>query len=449
MTHISSIPRKYFFICLVSLFLGVPHLAAQLKEGNAPVLEQCKVTSLEQLMSAARYTLQKGIDPPLKRGDSLLIVDNNYHPWILEALERAAEELGLNTSVVKVMRRRDAGGNTLWPKWFEEAFWSSDGVVASTGVRLSFPMEQRFQRAYNRVYSIMPETLENFAYLPWSTFPQELDYAIQKKFHEFVNLEGGPRHFHLTDPGGTDLTWTMEMDRQWVEERFPTNLYKWDYALIRFASYLHDHGMLNPSGSKIADAKGVVATTVLHSGPIPMMRMYMESGKITRIEGGGAAGEDWKSAIQRYKDLDYKMPHGVGTAMWLEEVSVGTSPKQRNPIVCSPDYYKYKENVDTRGSWPSYRNWTQGLRRAGVMHLGFGKGWHPGADRQGQYKVTWHRDIELYFPTLTVEGRKLIDHGHLTVLDDPEIRRLAAKYGDPDALLKVEWIPPHWDPNRW
>ena len=31
--------------------------------------------------------------------------------------------------------------------------------------------------------------------------------------------------------------------------------------------------------------------------------------------------------------------------------------------------------------------------------------------------------------------------GHLTVLDDPEVRRVAAKYGDPDELLREDWIP--------
>jgi hypothetical protein len=38
-------------------------------------------------------------------------------------------------------------------------------------------------------------------------------------------------------------------------------------------------------------------------------------------------------------------------------------------------------------------------------------------------------------PTLTVDGVPLLDKGYLTVLDDPQVRAVAAKYGDPDELL--------------
>ena len=34
-----------------------------------------------------------------------------------------------------------------------------------------------------------------------------------------------------------------------------------------------------------------------------------------------------------------------------------------------------------------------------------------------------------------------LNHGRLTALDDPEVRALAAKFGDPDQLLKEDWIP--------
>jgi hypothetical protein len=34
-----------------------------------------------------------------------------------------------------------------------------------------------------------------------------------------------------------------------------------------------------------------------------------------------------------------------------------------------------------------------------------------------------------------------VDRGHLTVLDDPEVRRVAAKYSNPHGLLREGWIP--------
>ena len=35
----------------------------------------------------------------------------------------------------------------------------------------------------------------------------------------------------------------------------------------------------------------------------------------------------------------------------------------------------------------------------------------------------------------------LIDKGHLTALDDPEVRSLASRYGDADELLREAWFP--------
>ena len=36
---------------------------------------------------------------------------------------------------------------------------------------------------------------------------------------------------------------------------------------------------------------------------------------------------------------------------------------------------------------------------------------------------------------------RILDKGRLTFLDDPEVRNAAAKYGDPDQILREKWIP--------
>jgi hypothetical protein len=52
-----------------------------------------------------------------------------------------------------------------------------------------------------------------------------------------------------------------------------------------------------------------------------------------------------------------------------------------------------------------------------------------------------------YFTTYRVHLRNtdrsvaLIDKGRLTSLDDPEVRALASRYGNPQALLAEDWIP--------
>lgn len=41
----------------------------------------------------------------------------------------------------------------------------------------------------------------------------------------------------------------------------------------------------------------------------------------------------------------------------------------------------------------------------------------------------------------TGEWVTIVDKGHLTALDNPEVRALAAKYGNADRLLSEDWVP--------
>ncbi len=44
-------------------------------------------------------------------------------------------------------------------------------------------------------------------------------------------------------------------------------------------------------------------------------------------------------------------------------------------------------------------------------------------------------------PTMVADGKVVIREGHLTSLDDPEVRRIAQKHGEPDKILLEDWIP--------
>jgi hypothetical protein len=44
------------------------------------------------------------------------------------------------------------------------------------------------------------------------------------------------------------------------------------------------------------------------------------------------------------------------------------------------------------------------------------------------------------------ETIKVIENGRLTALDDPEVRDLARRYGDPDDLLRYDWEPKYPNP---
>jgi hypothetical protein len=59
-----------------------------------------------------------------------------------------------------------------------------------------------------------------------------------------------------------------------------------------------------------------------------------------------------------------------------------------------------------------------------------------------------HIHVHNYFATFEVKVQgaeywyKIVDKGWFTCMDDPEIRAIAVKYGDPDELLSYDWVPP-------
>ena len=52
-----------------------------------------------------------------------------------------------------------------------------------------------------------------------------------------------------------------------------------------------------------------------------------------------------------------------------------------------------------------------------------------------------HIDTFVHNQTVYVDGDKLIDKGHLVVLDDPGMREFASRFGDPDKLLRLDPMP--------
>ena len=97
--------------------------------------------------------------------------------------------------------------------------------------------------------------------------------------------------------------------------------------------------------------------------------------------------------------------------------------------------------------------------RSGVIHWGLGiRLWHdPDAPTESKkwadfskanntpFDHGWH--THTYFTTYKVRLRNankwvnLLDKGRMTSLDDPEVRALASRYGDPDYILAEDWIP--------
>ena len=267
-----------------------------------------------------------------------------------------------------------------------------------------------------------------------NSYPDELWRAIDLKLvNSFYNVAA----VRITSPEGTDIGWkvTAEQSALW-----PKGAYLSGHILgstiqgIRqghtVETFLKEAKVLFPT------LNGVIGGTSNHTGYFPHIEVHVESGMITKIIGGGKYGELWREVVETYKNVQYPGFPYKGWA-YFNDSSIGTNPKSYRQI---ETLWKYND------SWTNLPERAQ----AGVIHFGFGaEHW----DRTFLSYCKEHKVPTMHFPhihnlfaTYEVQRRdsgewvKLIDKGRLTMLDEPDIVRLANSLGSSN-LLEHDWIP--------
>jgi len=274
-------------------------------------------------------------------------------------------------------------------------------------------------------------------------YPSDIIFMLDGMlFEDAAKVE----EIRCTDPAGTYFTTPVSEEEAKI----------WDYsqkALVGAASgqsishvkglplmgyrLLCVHGKVEPKPFKIPKSNGVIAGTCGHYGYYPHMKVFIRDGWIERIEGGGKMGVLLREIMARMRDVHYPGLPGPGWG-YLNDIAIGTSPKG----------FRNSDMFDTISNLPNMFD----RLRSGVIHWGFG------AEHYSEeflefvkknnlpYKHCFH--VHTYFTTYEMrfrgskEWHKVIDNGHLTALDDPRVRALASKYGNPDDLLREEWYPP-------
>ncbi|HEY0582702.1 MAG TPA: hypothetical protein VGE94_11010 [Chloroflexota bacterium] len=372
----------------------------------------------------------------------LLFIDNWYDPMCVEAVLKILDKYGCEVTVRKTdrgpMRRFDGhdeveiffdltreidGWMDEWKKIesegkFDKLLWGFGGPVLSDA-----------KVKIQRMPFIAPEMLAT----PAHTMP----YEVLKAIDDWTWLKAcQARQMRITDPEGTDLTYEQrdsyynaertEFNEEWLQRVVPENKGMW-------RTYLPGHVWGKPwFCPPDENAHGIIAGTMNHIGPYPHMRMQVENSKVVEIEGGGLFGDKLRKVKEETDHLEYPGHPGKGLLYWWE-ASIGTNPK----------IHRVRKNY--------LQGWSCGLyerMRSGVIHIGFGTvitaETEVEAAKQGLPVGHWH--THLYFPTVTMtmaDGSEelLIADGRLKALDAPEIRAIAAKYGDPDSILSEDWVP--------
>jgi len=281
----------------------------------------------------------------------------------------------------------------------------------------------------------IPATKHRFEAFPWlgvehfaskaTVYPRDLHTLInQVAWRPFWDPPARGGRVHLTDPEGTDVRWDL-----WPEyfDR-PSAMFgpvpRWNHLMSHPPTPL----------SERESASGVVRGTTNHFGrPFVPIAVHVADGRVEDVEGGGAYGDAWRELLHEARDIKYPSFPRPGL-FWLWEVAIGTNPKIVRPA-----------NIRRLSSGGF--EWER--RRSGIVHIGFGTQWRgPEEAWAGENGIVYgHLHVHCMAATLVLETaggveRRVLEGGRLVALDDPAVRDLAAKHGDPDEVLAEEWTPP-------
>lgn len=394
-------------------------------KGKAPSPKMPKVariTRVEELLPTARAMLSR---PPvdmyegveIKKGNQVLLVnDSTADQLVVQALTETVLEKGAHLTTINLEGFRglkDAGemldnmfSNNWYPKWVWEAANQAE-VVLLTAFTLAAhtPLPELPNRPFVDNMIMTADLMVS----EYETFPVELRDTIDEvAWEKLISCTGAK----WTDLEGTDVTlnftpedWKQAIQRQMNRTGQP---------------YLHGHLMLP---APTADMNGVwVTSSVTFGGPVPRTTMFIEKGKVVRIEGGGNFGDRLRESFDKYRTLHKSRCPGPGVN-WITTIGICTHPKARQ----SPFFEELEGSARVCA-------WAGRQRRSGVIHTSVGEGLI-----SPSYKMIRH--MNTYFNTLVTDKGTVIENGHLAALDDPRVRQVASKYGDPDKLLEEIWIP--------
>jgi 2,5-dihydroxypyridine 5,6-dioxygenase len=224
---------------------------------------------------------------------------------------------------------------------------------------------------------------------PAASYPLPILFELTKKMRDICLRT---QEIRVTSPEGTDLKFKVKPENVSGGAVGPLGIGGWTRAAFPLSAL----GIFPP-----IDAEGVICSCdnyVTGFSDVPI-RLDLKENMVYRISGGGPGEAE---AILKYLQGPKKT-----NRFPLIEAQWGLNPKAR---------IKGATQIEQE-------------RLATTLHFGVGTEYH-----QHKHWDT-HNDFGIPTPTLYFDGVALVKDRRLSLLEDPDIRAIAAQFGDPDALL--------------
>jgi leucyl aminopeptidase (aminopeptidase T) len=310
-------------------------------------------------------------------------------PVVIEALRTAVTEVGARASIMMTPPWHKTQDAT--PPVFEAALHGADFVIGQGEylyTKNHYLQVAMFERGL--VYIENEAKTADALSSSYGRFPAELMFAIGTAV---VDRVARARIARVTTPAGTDVSMRIR----------PETVGGYCYP-YRQDSPGYKKGF--PGGTACFHPEDPVEGVIMAEAfapflPLsdlicsPPLRLVYRDHRAVEISGGGA---EWL--------LEFWKRRGDENSSWLAECMWGVHPRAGG-------------------------HGTRDASNPHLLHFGLGNSIPYGGPT---FSKTW---IVLFMQdaTVTLDGEAILDRGHLTVLDAPEVREMASRYGDPDELL--------------
>jgi hypothetical protein len=395
-------------------------------------------TSAEELLPALRTVVTRKPQRSFNEGLALkpgervfMITDSTISPLLSEAFGEAIRDAGGHVDVVNLegyprmedpMELVDTQNTKRWyPDWIWEGAKQADVLLCLAFLKFPHTPNLPWGRgAQGAGWSLKARPVQwelppDMLLSPSLTYPLELWDAIDDKTWE---LMGDARRIEITEENGTHLTFDLKPE-DW--SAMPGRPGADEEGFVSDRPYTPGHLFVPFPRARLLEGE-VVVRSLTFGGPVDPTRLTIEGRQVTKVEGSGAFADRLRASFDDYKDQTFRGLPGPGSN-WVSTFAMCTNPKFRR----SPSY------ESARGS-ARVHSWCLGHRRSGFLHGSVGA-----ALVEPDHKLIRHFDM--MFPTLIADGRPVIEDGHLVALDDPQVRQVAERYGNPDELLREDWVP--------